>query len=88
MIAGRSTNLWLGAASTIWGVLVAVLHVDPTLAGLVLVALGAVITLIAGQPPTVSPGDKVTVQTASGQPNYQTTIAEPPKQDPPPEPLP
>lgn len=88
MILGRPTQLWLGAAATIWGLIVAVAHVDPTIAGLGGAAIGSVILLIANQPPTVNPGDRITVTTATGQPNYQTTIAEPPKQDPPPEPLP
>jgi len=67
MILGRPTNLWLGAAATVWGLVVAVAHVEPTVAGLGGAAIGSIITLIAGQPPTVNPGDRVNVTTPAGQ---------------------
>ena len=95
MILGRPTNLWLGFATTLVGfasvLAVAVLHADPTvvatIAGSVTGLLGAGIALIAGQPPVVNPGDTVHVTTPPGQPNYETTIAQPPAQDPPPKPV-
>jgi hypothetical protein len=94
MIFGRPTNLWLGFTTAFVGfvslVAVTVFKVDPTVVSTVgggaTVLLGAGISLIAGQPPTVNPGDRITVTTPTGQPNYQTTIATPPKQDPPPVP--
>jgi len=46
--------------------------------GAVGVAFGAVVLLVAGQPPTLNPGDSFTVQTAPGTPNYQTIVATPP----------
>ena len=91
MIAGRPTNLWLGLTTAISGAIATTLialGADPvlvgTLAGVWQGVLGAAILLIANQPPTVSPGDTVTVQTAAGQPNYTTTIATPPAHDAPP----
>lgn len=93
MIAGRPSNLILGALTAILNVAVLVLAalnppivVPAAVVSGVNLALAAIIAVIANQPPTVSPGDKVTVQTEAGQPNYTTTIATPPKQDPPPEP--
>lgn len=77
MIAGRPTNLWLGFVTAAVGLVsvtaVTVFNVDPTavatLAGAVTGLLGALVVLIAGQPPTVSPGDKINVVTPAGQPN-------------------
>jgi hypothetical protein len=48
LILGRSPNLWLGAVTAIWGVIVAVEHIDPVIAGLVITAAGAIVALIAG----------------------------------------
>ena len=91
MIAGRPTNLWLGLAQAIQGAVAisaVALGADPAivapLSGAWGVVVGAVILVVANQPPTVSPGDTVTVQTAAGQPNYTTTIATPPAHDAPP----
>jgi NAD/NADP transhydrogenase beta subunit len=91
MILGRPTNLWLGLVTAVIGavtVSAVALGADPTivatLAGAFGGVAGALIALVAGQPPTVSPGDTIHVQTAAGQPNYVTTIATPPAQDPPP----
>lgn len=94
MIAGRPTNLWLGLATAIAGALgttLLVLGVDPAIVAQLVSAYagvaGAVIALVAGQPPTLNPGDTFTVQTPKGQPNYETTVAHPPAQDPPPVPV-
>lgn len=78
MILGRPTNLWLAAATAVWGIATVALHVDPVLAGLVTTAMGAVIGLIAGQPPTLQPGDTYSIQTPKGSPNYEATVATPP----------
>ena len=94
MIWGRPTNLWLGVVAQTLAVLQIVLvniaHTDPvltaTLLGAIGLLVGSLISLVANQPPVVQPGDTVTVKTAGDQPNYTTTIAHPPAQDPPPVP--
>ncbi len=83
MILGRPTNLWLGfltSATSLVALLVVTLgHVDgdvvATVAAAVTLLEGALITLIAGQPPVVNSGDtvKVVTQTPQGQPNTVTT---------------
>lgn len=85
MILGRPTNLWLGLATATVGavtVTLIALGFDPAIVGLVAGAwggvAGAAIALVAGQPPTLAPGDKFKIETASGQPNYETTVATPP----------
>ena len=95
MIAGRPTNLWLGLVTALTGAITATLIAlgfDPvvvgTIAGVWTGVIGAGITLIAGQPPTLAPGDTFNVSTPAGQPNYVTTVAHPPAQDPPPVPDP
>ena len=78
MILGRPTNLWLGLVTTVVAlaqglIVIFVPEVDPTqiatAGALVVAALGALIALIAGQPPTLNPGDPYTVVTAPGQEN-------------------
>src|SRR5690349_11988858 len=93
MILGRPTNLWLGLTTAISGAIAATLvflGADPTavatLAGVWQAVLGAVILLVANQPPTLAPGDTFTVKTPSGSPNYTTVVAHPPAQDAPPMP--
>lgn len=85
MIFGRPTNLWLGLTAAISGALAATLvflGADPTavatLAGVWQAVLGAVILLIANQPPTLNPGDTFRTVTPAGQPNAVTTVAVPP----------
>lgn len=95
MILGRPTNLVLAAFQSVLAVIVLILGtlVPPIIipsavvAGVVL-AFGAVIALIANQPPTLNPGDTFHVQTATGQPNVTTTVATPPAADQPPVPNP
>ncbi len=41
-------------------------------------AFGAVIAVVANQPPTLSPGDSYAIQTPKGSPNYTATVASPP----------
>jgi hypothetical protein len=86
VILGRPTNLWLGVVTTFLAVLQIVLvniaGLDPvliaTLLGAIGVLVGAVIALIANQPPTLTPGDTYSIQTPKGQPNYEATVAPPP----------
>ena len=86
MILGRPTNLWLGFATAAVGFVsvtaVTVFHLDPTavatVAGGATGLLGAGIALVAGQPPTLAPGDNYSIQTPKGQPDYQATVAAPP----------
>ena len=89
MILGRPANLVLGAVTAVINVIALVAGsqghpVDPSILAAVNVAAGAIITLIANQPPTVTPGDTVHVQTESGQPNYSivATATPPPVQVP------
>lgn len=85
MILGRPTNLWLGLATAIVGAiqitLVAV-GFDPTLVattgGAWGAVVGALILVIANQPPTLNPGDTFKVTTPAGQPTA-TGIVTPPQ---------
>lgn len=93
MIFGRPPNLVLGAFTAVFNVVVLALgasgiDVPPPITAAVNLAAGAVITLIAYQPPTLNPGDTFSVTTPAGQPTYQTTVASPPAADPPPVPQP
>jgi hypothetical protein len=91
MIRGRPTNLWLGLTTSVFGaigVTLIVLGVDPAVVGTLISAYtgvaGAVITVIAGQPPTLNPGDQINVTTPKGQPTATATVAAPPAADAPP----
>jgi hypothetical protein len=77
MILGRPTNLWLGFVTAVVGfasvTAVAVFHADPTtvatVAGSATGLTGALVVLVAGQPPTLNPGDPYNVETPTGSPN-------------------
>jgi hypothetical protein len=56
--------------------------IDPTVYAGINIALAAIISVIAYQPPTLNPGQQFNVTTAQGQPNYVTTVATPPAADP------
>lgn len=95
MILGRPTNLWLGlvtAAVSGLSFTLLTLKVDPTVVAGVGAALtgilGAIIAIVAYQPPTLAPGDTFNIATPAGQPNYVTTVAHPPTADAPPVPEP
>lgn len=93
MLFGRPQNLILGAFTALFNVVVLVLAsqgtpVDPGITAAVNLAAASLIAVLAYQPPTLAPGDTFNVQTATGQPNYTTTVATPPKADPPPTPKP
>lgn len=81
MLFGRPINLWTGFVTSAVGVVTIVLITagqDPvfvgTLMGGVASLLGALIALVAGQPPTIAPDSAVNVQTAAGQPNATATL--------------
>lgn len=77
MIFGRPTNLWLGFVTAAVGFVsvtaVVVFLLDPTavttVAGAATGVLGALITLAAGQPPTVAPGGQVNVHAPNVAPD-------------------
>jgi hypothetical protein len=82
MILGRPTNLWLGLVTAALGFMqVAIVslnllpNVDPaqiaTVLGALGLLLGALITLVANQPPTLNAGDPYVVATPSGTPNVE-----------------
>lgn len=84
MIAGRPTNLWLGLSTAIVGAITVTLVAagfDPTLVATVSGAwggvVGAIILVVANQPPTLKPGDSFTIQTPSGQPNTTGVVTPP-----------
>jgi hypothetical protein len=85
MIFGRPSNLVLGAITAIFNVVVVASHTVPGLEniGLILndvlvstvnLALGAVIALIANQPPSLSPGDTFTKVNPGATPNETVTV--------------
>lgn len=90
MIAGRPTNLIVGAFAALFNVVVLVAgsqgstFFTPEIVAAINVAFAAVIAVIANQPPTLNPGDTFNVVTPAGQPNAVTTVATPPAADPPP----
>ena len=90
MIFGRPVNLVVGAFQAVLGAVVLALGaLDPpvvipaaVVAGVV-IAFGAVIALVANQPPTVNAGDQVNVITPQGQPNTTITAVAPSTPPPP-----
>ena len=86
MVFGRPQNLILGAVTALFNVVILALkasgtEVSPEVVAAVNVALAAVITLIAYQPPTLNPGDTLNVTTPAGMPTADTTVATPPAAD-------
>lgn len=82
MILGRPTNLWLGAFTGVFNVVVLVLAalqppvvIPAVVVGAVNLGVAAVIALIANQPPTIAPGDQVVVQTPAGEANRTVTVS-------------
>ncbi len=81
MIFGRPVNLILGAFTAIFSAVVIVLAalvppvvIPAVVVGAVNLAVGAIIALVANQPPTLNPGDTVNVTTPAGQPNITKTV--------------
>ena len=86
MILGRPVNLWTGliqgVTSAILGMTAALLPDDQAkivavVLGGVGTILGIVIAFIAGQPPTLNPGDTFTIRTPSGQANTTGVVTPP-----------
>jgi hypothetical protein len=77
LIAGRPTNLWLGFVTAATGfasvTAVVAFNADPTavatIAGSATGLLGALVVLVAGQPPTLNPADPYVVVTPADTPN-------------------
>ena len=76
MIFGRPTNLWLGLATAIQGAIAITFvaagadgDVVATVSGAWGAVVGAIILVVAGQPPTLNPGDPYTVVTNNGSNN-------------------
>ena len=85
MIFGRPTNLWLGLATSIVGAISvtavaagADAAIVATISGAWGGVVGAVILVVANQPPTLNPGDTFKTVTPAGQPNATTVVAVPP----------
>ncbi len=81
MIFGRPVNLILGAFTAIFSAVVIVLAaleppivIPAVVVGAVNLAVGALIALVANQPPTVNAGDTVTVVQPGATPNTTTTV--------------
>jgi len=76
VIFGRPTNLWLGLATAIQGAIAITavqLGADPTavatISGAWGAVVGAMVLVVAGQPPTMNVGDSYVVTTPAGSPN-------------------
>lgn len=76
MILGRPTNLWLGLATAIQGAIAITLisvgadaQIVGTVSGAWGAVFGAIILVVAGQPPALKPGDSYTVITEPSAPN-------------------
>jgi hypothetical protein len=79
MILGRPTGLWLGLATAATGFITLVAGqigypIPAEIVAAFTLLLGAVITIVAGQPPTVASGSTVNVVTPEGQPNTTVTV--------------
>jgi hypothetical protein len=82
MIFGRPTNLWIGFITAGVGFVsttaIVAFHLDPvavaTIAGSATGVLGALVALVAIQPPTVQAGDRVNVHTPNGDPNSSAAL--------------
>jgi len=86
IIWGRPQNLILGAVTALFNVVILVLGsqgiaIPPEVVAAVNIAAGAVVAVIAYQPPTLNPGDTLNVTTPPGQPTAVTTVATPPAAD-------
>jgi len=79
LIAGRPTNQVIAAFTALFNVIVlvatgaGVVFFTPELVAAINVAAATLITLIAGQAPTVTAGTQVTVVTPNGDPNRTIT---------------
>ena len=81
MIAGRPVNLWLGLATAIQGavaVSAVALGADAALVATISGAwggvFGAIILVVANQPPTLTSGDTYQLATPGREPNIHRTV--------------
>jgi hypothetical protein len=86
MIFGRPADLVATAITALLNVLVLIassmgVSVTPEMVAALNIAAGAVIAVLAFQPPTVTSGGAVNVQTPSGQPNGTATLTVAPSGD-------
>ena len=95
MFLGRPLNLWTGlisaAVATLGTIIGATQPAEVAQTALIILGavggfLGVVVAFLAGQPPTLNPGDTFKVTTPAGQPSAVTTVATPPAADAPPVP--
>lgn len=84
MIFGRPVNLWLGLSTAIVGaisVTAVTLGADPAIVANVSGAwagvVGAIILVVANQPPTLNPGDTFTIKTPGDAPNTTGVVTPP-----------
>jgi hypothetical protein len=84
MIFGRPVNLWLGLSTSIIGavsVTAVVLGADPTVVATISGAwggvVGAIVLVVANQPPTLNPGDTFKIQQPAGTPNTTGVVTPP-----------
>ena len=86
MILGRPINLILGAFTALFNVVILVLksqgtEIDAALVAAINIAFGAIVVLIANQPPTVNAGSTVNIVNPGAQPNTTAVVGSslPPK---------
>ncbi len=86
MLWGRPVNLWVGLISSADATLITIIGATQTadvaqtwaiILGAVGAFLGVAVSFLAGQPPTLSPGQTFNIQTPSGQPNSVGVVAPP-----------
>jgi hypothetical protein len=81
MILGRPANLILGALTALLNVIAltvaaAGVHVTPEYIAALNVAMAALVAVVAGQPPTVNPGDTVHVTNGEGSGSTVTRVVQ------------
>lgn len=79
MILGRPTNLILGAITALLNLAVIIAGtqgytVTPETVAAINIAAGAIIAVVANQPPTVAQGTAVNVVTPAGEANKTVTV--------------
>lgn len=88
MIFGRQVDSVAAAAGSLLNLAILLAkQVDPTGVGAVFTpeiilsantALLAIVGVLAGQPPSLTPGQTYNIVTPKGEPNYEATVAPPP----------
>jgi hypothetical protein len=91
MFLGRPVNLWVGliggAVSTSITIIGATQTAEVAQQWAIILGgvggfLGLLVAFLAGQPPTLAPGDTFITQTPAGQPNAVSVVAKPPAPSP------